>query len=97
MCPELRAKRIVADTADHSHRITKPPGCDGLICTFTAMMNLKIISEDSLTRDWDPLRIGDQVNVDAAYDYDWLAFGKHDSSIRKNYILYSLEDGGKRD
>jgi hypothetical protein len=72
MSPELSAERIIPQAPDESHWIAEPCYTDGLIRAFSARMNLKVGSEDSLAYDRNSPGDRNQICIDAADDDNWL-------------------------
>jgi hypothetical protein len=72
VCPKLSAERIIPQAPDESDGIAEPGHSDGLICAFSAGMNLKVGSDDGLAYDRNSLSDRYQIYIDAADDDNWL-------------------------
>jgi hypothetical protein len=78
MRSELGGERIVTETADHTHGVSKPSYRHGLVRALAAGMNLKVVTGHSLALQRDALRAGYEVHVDAAHDHHRLLLSHHE-------------------
>ncbi len=83
MIAQLSAEDIVAKAADHADGVTEPGDRDGLIGAFSAGMHGEVLAEQSLAGQGGARRSGNEIDVDAAYDDDWLDSGQRRLLIQK--------------
>jgi hypothetical protein len=81
MRPQLLARSIGTEFANHLHGITQPSHRDGLIGTFAPRMHLKPASVHRLSRGGDMVGVGDKIKVDTSHHNNRFLAGAHASSL----------------
>ena len=69
---KVHRKRIGAHFSDHADRATQPSGCDGLVGTLSPWKGLKAMASHGFSGAWDTLGACNQVEINAADNYDSL-------------------------
>ena len=66
------AEIVVADISQHAYRVAELRDAYGLIGAFAAVECAEVFAGDGFAGEGDVIGGGDEIEIDAAYDYYWL-------------------------